>query len=233
VAPDGSSMLVSKGILPGTHREGHADPQPLSPGEIYELTIDMKFNSWTFEPGHRIRLSVCNADFPNLWPSPYPMTTSLYVSAERPSRLVLPVCPEADRPRPDFAAPEAAQTRPSAAAPVNQWQNSRDEMSQTATVFRETLVPEYSVPSEGEPIAMSYCERRWCAASDLDPAHATLKAEGQRKARRGGDEVVVNSWLSIESDETAFHVNIKREMSKNGAVVRSKEWEERIKRDHI
>ena len=32
VAPDGSSALVTKGVLNATHRESHGDPSPLVPG---------------------------------------------------------------------------------------------------------------------------------------------------------------------------------------------------------
>ena len=32
VLPDGTSILVSRGILNLTHRESHSDPEPLVPG---------------------------------------------------------------------------------------------------------------------------------------------------------------------------------------------------------
>ena len=106
-------------------------------------------------------------------------------------------------------------------------------MQQTMTMFRETTMPEYSVPSDGIPISIAYFERRWCTASDLEPAKASLRAEGGRRVKRGADEIVVNSWLSIRSDETEFDVTVKRELSLNGTVIRSKEWQEKIPRDHI
>ena len=34
VAPDGSSALVTKGVLNATHRDSHSDPSPLVPGEV-------------------------------------------------------------------------------------------------------------------------------------------------------------------------------------------------------
>jgi putative CocE/NonD family hydrolase len=94
VAPDGSSALVTKGVLNATHRDSHSDPSPLIPGELYELTIDLDATSWLFEPGHRLRLSVSNADFPNSWPSPMLATSRLHLGGERRSRLTLPVLPE-------------------------------------------------------------------------------------------------------------------------------------------
>lgn len=233
VAPDGTSRLVSKGILNGTHRHSHTHPEPLEPGQIYELAVEMECISWIFPRSHRLRLSICNADFPNLWPSPSLMTTSLYVSPDFPTRLLMPVCPpeQEGQPEPQFLVPDPKDIeRPT---PHNQWRITRDEMEQTVTVFRETMVPEHPIPGEGLPVTASSFERRWCTASDADPARARLEAEGQRAVQRGADSVVVNSWLTIESDQTHFAVTVKREISKNGAIVRSKSWQESIPRDHV
>ena len=41
-----------------------------------------------------------------IWPTPYPMTTTLHLGGASGTRLVLPVVPPADRPRPVFAPPE-------------------------------------------------------------------------------------------------------------------------------
>jgi len=34
VAPDGTSVYVSKGVLNGTHRNSHSNPEALVPGRI-------------------------------------------------------------------------------------------------------------------------------------------------------------------------------------------------------
>ena len=39
VAPDGSSLLVTRGLLNLTHRDGHERPEPLVPGERYTVTV--------------------------------------------------------------------------------------------------------------------------------------------------------------------------------------------------
>jgi hypothetical protein len=235
VAPDGSSALVSKGILNGTHRNSHEHPEFLHPGQIYELHINLKVISWTFPRGHRIRLAITNADFPNLWPSPFRMTTTLHVHAEHPSRLLLPVCAPGERPVPHFRQPEPVEVEglPWRALPVDQWQVTRDEMQQTVTVFRETRHPGSQIPSERAPISAAGFERRWCTASDVEPAKAKLVAEGERKVQRGDDTLAVQTWMSIESDETTLHLNAKRELSVNGVVKYSKSWAESIPRDGV
>ena len=67
---------MSKGWLKASHREKdaerstdirpfytHTNPQPLTPGEIYEFDIEVLPVSYVFKKGHRIRLEIANGDF--------------------------------------------------------------------------------------------------------------------------------------------------------------------------
>ena len=71
VAPDGYSALITDGALNGTRRSSLTNPEPMQPGEIYELKIPMAPTGWVIPAGHRLRLAISSADFPNLWPTPY------------------------------------------------------------------------------------------------------------------------------------------------------------------
>jgi hypothetical protein len=75
--PDGTSALVSRGILNLTHRDGHADPKPLEPGVPTSVDIELEATSWVFEPGHRVRLALAGADWPNTWPPPHGATLEI------------------------------------------------------------------------------------------------------------------------------------------------------------
>jgi len=57
----------------------------MTPGRAYRIAFDLHFTTWTIRPGHRLRLSISNAMFPTLWPSPYKMTTHLYINHEETS----------------------------------------------------------------------------------------------------------------------------------------------------
>ena len=96
VAPDGASAQVTIGVLNGTRRNSLTDPEPMEPGEVYELHVDLDATAWRFERGHRIRLSISSADFPNLWPTPYLGTNRVYRDSGRESYLELPVVPTRD-----------------------------------------------------------------------------------------------------------------------------------------
>jgi len=61
VAPDGTVTQTSWAGFNGAHRKSAENPEPLEPGRVYPLEIELRFTSWTFPKGHRIRLSVNNA----------------------------------------------------------------------------------------------------------------------------------------------------------------------------
>ena len=52
VAPDGSSLLVTRGVLNLTHRESHERPEPLEPGRRYEIAVPLDVIAHSFAAGH-------------------------------------------------------------------------------------------------------------------------------------------------------------------------------------
>ena len=104
---------VSKGWLKASHREKdaersidpqpfytHANPQPLTPGEIYEFDIEVLPVSYVFRRGHRIRLEIANGDSPvtdAVFTHPYHPTLigtdTIHHNAVYASRILLPVVP--------------------------------------------------------------------------------------------------------------------------------------------
>jgi len=77
ISPTGEERLLTKGWLKGSHRQldlaaskpwepihTHLDPQPLTPGEIYEFDIKIVATSNQFHAGSRIALRIACADDP-------------------------------------------------------------------------------------------------------------------------------------------------------------------------
>ena len=86
VAPDGSSTLISRGMLDLRHRgcwpadetgEVGRPPADLVPGEWVDVTIGVEATAWRLVPGHALRLAVAGTDWPNCWPPPGPLTLSV------------------------------------------------------------------------------------------------------------------------------------------------------------
>ena len=64
VFPDGRAIFLTDGILRARYRNSLAEPEPLSPEQVHEVTLDLSVTSNVFLPGHRIRLEVSSSNFP-------------------------------------------------------------------------------------------------------------------------------------------------------------------------
>jgi uncharacterized protein len=203
VAPDGSSALVTKGILNATHRDSHTDPAPLVPGQPYELTIDLDATSWQFAPGHRLRLSVSNADFPNAWPSPNLAASRLHLGGEQASRLILPIVPEPTEalPAPDFA-PSPFPLADEPGEEPQPWRVTRDIMrGQTEVTIEGGGVSE---PDPGYVL-----ETQSTATAHVDehnPAYAWMRGHHVDRYRWPGQTIELQSRGQITSTESAFNI---------------------------
>ncbi|MGD0629236.1 MAG: CocE/NonD family hydrolase [Terracidiphilus sp.] len=104
VAPDGTAINLTEGILRARYREStKAAPKPITPGEVYEYKIDLWSTSNVFLKGHRIRLEVSSSNFPrfdrNLNTGKddatdgemVKATNTVLHDAAHPSALILPV----------------------------------------------------------------------------------------------------------------------------------------------
>ena len=90
VAPNGMVTHVTGAGFNANHVESSEHPIQLVKDKVYTLEIDLHATSWTFDKGHRIRLSVNNAQWPMIWPSPYNMTTTVRSDDDGRSFLELP-----------------------------------------------------------------------------------------------------------------------------------------------
>jgi putative CocE/NonD family hydrolase len=66
VAPDGRSINIQEGALRARYRRSVLAPQPLVPGEIAALDVDLRAIAWRLPAGHRLRLQVTSSAFPRL-----------------------------------------------------------------------------------------------------------------------------------------------------------------------
>ncbi|OON78496.1 CocE/NonD family hydrolase [Streptomyces tsukubensis] len=70
VAPDGSSTLVTRGVLNLTSRHGRDRVVAWQPGATEDIEFQLNGVGHSFPPGHRIRLAVSSAYWPWIWPQP-------------------------------------------------------------------------------------------------------------------------------------------------------------------
>ncbi|MGW3287977.1 CocE/NonD family hydrolase [Streptomyces sp. NPDC001002] len=105
VHPDGRAIILCDGILRMRYREGLDAPRPMTPGEVYEIEVDLIATANVFLAGHRITVEVSSSNFPRYDRNSNTggviaqehladMTTAvnrIHRGSEYPSRIVLPV----------------------------------------------------------------------------------------------------------------------------------------------
>jgi putative CocE/NonD family hydrolase len=79
--PDGTSALITMGVLNLTHRNSSEAPELLTPGESFETAVTLDQIAYRIPAGHRMRVAISTSYWPFIWPSPERATVSLQAGA--------------------------------------------------------------------------------------------------------------------------------------------------------
>ena len=231
LAPDGAVTLVTGGGLSGAQRDSSADPKPLEPAHLYEFRVPLHFTSWLFPRGHRIRVAVSNALWPMIWPTPFPLSTTLHLGGPDNSRIVLPVVPRNVHAQPSFAPPEPPPHLSRYSSSGDTWPGDyhieRDAQRGTAHV---SWAGKYRMnfPWGSEESH----ERLLYDVEDRLPSDNSVRGDADFIVHVRD---VVLTWrvhLVLRSDAHHFYYQFERELLKDGAQIRDRIWRATIVRDY-
>jgi uncharacterized protein len=103
--PQGFAMNLSEGLLRLRYRESWERPRMMTPGEIYQVGIELFPIANLFRRGHRLRLDLAGSNFPHFDVNPNSgepegaaeqprrATSHIFADNRRCSHLILPVIP--------------------------------------------------------------------------------------------------------------------------------------------
>ncbi len=237
VAQDGTTTLVAGGGRPdrADPLRDPAEPVPASAvgGAAAEpradwLPLQLHACSWVFRRGHRIRLAISNAMWPMIWPTPHPATATVRLGATG-TRLVLPVVPVADRPVPAFAEFEPAEELDGVRSwgdvlPVR-WTLVRDDEGVAAISWRGTAGSEYPW---GRLVDEEYLRYE---VDDDRPAEASARGEARTEVHLPDRLLIFSSALDLDGDAESLRYRFRRELRRDGVLIRERSWERRFRRD--
>ncbi|MCM5680342.1 CocE/NonD family hydrolase [Schlegelella sp. S2-27] len=66
VWPDGRATSIQEGALRARYREGTDKPALMTPGQTYQIAVNMRSIAYLLPEGHRLRLHVTSSSFPRL-----------------------------------------------------------------------------------------------------------------------------------------------------------------------
>jgi uncharacterized protein len=228
VSPEGRSLLVSRGLLNLTHRDGHDRVHELTPGEAVNVELPLDFAGHRFPAGHRVRLSLSPTYWPFAWPSPDPVT--LDVALGERTFLTLPERdPRADDgPAPRFDEPERATP---AAGAVDAASERTLVTDLALGEIRSTVVSDER--SHLADTGLWFGERQ--ESSHVlplgDPLGARLEYRAEHHLHRAGWKIRVLVNTSLTADADAFTVATELDAYEGRVRVHALRRSVRIPRD--
>lgn len=232
VAPDGAATRVTYGLLNLTHRESHEQPTALEPGRRYQVRLSLNDVAQAFPAGHRIRLALSTAYWPTVWPSPEPVTLTVYAGA---STLTLPVRP----PDPmDDALPSLPplETPPPLATTV--YEPPRSERAVRHDVTSGDVTLEWLQDSgryrfdDIDLTVHTVTTDRYTIRPD-DPLSARVEIAWTVRLARGDWRVETRTRTVLTATKDAFELDATLEAFDGDEPVHDQRWERSIPRDLV
>ncbi len=231
VAPDGSSTLVTRGLLNLTHRDSDEQPSPLVPGEAVAVDVALNAIAHAFPTGHRLRLAVSPTYWPWAWPSPVTAEITLELGG---CSLEIPARPLSDdEPAITFLEPESAPNLDVVSARPTP---SRREVVRDVASGRLTITTDFSYFGEQTyRNGLEYSETMRDEESIVvdDPLSAQARCERTIRMRQGDWAVRVEASSSMSSTRDTFVVTNGIDAYEGDARVAAKRWTRTIPRDLV
>lgn len=219
VYPDGTSAVMTYGVLNLAHRTSHAHPEPCPVGTPFRATVRLNDFGRVVPKGHRLRLAVQNQFWFVLWPQP---EKSLLTLRSGTSRVRLPIRPPSPRDAEvTFARPEISP--PADAETIRAGSNSKTVEDDLATGLRTIrIVNDFGAWR----ILDRDIESAGRSADTMvihpdDPLSARLETEFTWSFKSGGADVSGLARTELTADARDFHLVWRVEVREADRVVHS------------
>ncbi len=232
VAPDGSSRLMSYGILNLSHREGHDRVAPMTPGELVTVRLQLNDLGERVAAGHRMRLALSTGYWPMVWPSPEPVTLQVIAHESRlelPARATQP----ADATLAPFPPPEMA--RPFDLTRTRQGRRER-EVHEDATSGATTFTihrDRGAVHLHGIDLFVDGGATERFSIVEGDPLSAKAEVTWRHHMKRGDWDIRTESRTVLTASKDAFHLRAWLDAFEGETRVFAKNWSFDIPREGV
>ena len=226
--PDGASTRITYGVLNLSHRNSHAEPEPLQPGEATRAELHLDHIAYRLPKGHRLRVSVSTNYWPLVWPAPVPAMVTLFSGT-----MNLPVRRTATRDGASFQPPDAAP--PWETHELRPASNMRKrEVDMKTGVVSLVIEDDFGKRRDADHglTTGSVARERWDIHPD-DPLSARGRCHWTDEFERDDVKLRTETYSEMWSDETAFFLTARLEAYENDRLIYERDVSEEIARDHI
>ena len=230
VAPDGTSLFVSYGLLNLTHRDSHEFPEPLEPGKRYSVQVQLNEVAHAFPAGHRVRVAISNTYWHRAWPSPEVVTLGLHTGVSTLDLPVRPPRPE-DVTLPTYGEPESA--RPMAKTVVTPCHDERTIRHDIATgmVVTTNVEDEGVYRNDDHGLEWAHRHTNTFGIRESDPLSAEYASEHTIGYARGDWSVRLVSSVRLTADRDDFRLRSTFDAWEGDTRVFSNNRDTKIPRD--
>ncbi|ABG31586.1 peptidase S15 [Roseobacter denitrificans] len=228
VHPDGATTRITYGVMNLSHRDGHANPSHLTPGEPVRVVFHLDHIAYRLPKGHKLRVSVSTNYWPLIWPAPQAARITLHSGT-----MNLPVRRTARRDECQFGPPTAAEP----------WQvetlreaNSlrRRETDMTTGIVSLVIEDDFGKLRDIEHglIAGSVARERWDIHPD-DPLSASGTCHWTEEIERDNIRLRTETHSKMWCDADTFFLSARIEAYENDECIYARDVSDQIPRDHI
>ncbi len=217
VFPDGTSALVTRGTVDLAYRASvHGSPEPLVPGEAFEVEVELDACAYSWSPGQTLRVSIAGTDWPNTIAPPAPVTLTVLDAS-----LELPLL-TGDHPAPVFT-PGAEHTSESAEGIG--WEFRYDVLARTTSALTRSD-SSYPTPYDGSARELYLGE----VTVDTETFAQTAHADTTYEMTWPGVDIVVRSVMDVAISAAGYDVVIETVATREGTEVSRRTWRETVPR---
>ncbi|MDQ6432564.1 CocE/NonD family hydrolase [Mesorhizobium sp. LHD-90] len=229
VYPDGTSALMTYGVLNLSQRDSHEFPEPCPVGRPFRVRLKLNDFGRIVPKGHRVRLAIANQHWPILWPQPRLSTLTV---ATGESTLILPVRPPS--PLDGTVRFEPAETAPP--VPTTVFEQGFDRRIVTDDVGGGlqtiTLTSDHGrLRYDDRGITVASANTDIMSIRPDDPLSAKLVTEYRWAIESGEADTESAARTELTADETHFTLSWRLEARERGQLVHSAAATRRIRRD--
>ena len=231
VHPTGESTLVTYGVLNLTHRESNETPEALVPGKTYRIEVALNHIAYRLPEGHQLRLSISNAYWPLIWPSPFRDTLYLELSGCRLSLPRSTAVKKCDNPALSVYDPEVISTGEELRPGHTKKTILEDPKTGEVTIRTETDYGHHWHHSCDTGIDFTIDQLLSIHPDDPNSAKSVTKL--QVKMQQGKTETALRSHYEMTSSSKHYFIQATWQAWESDGCVFEKQYDEKIKRNLI
>lgn len=233
VAPDGSSLLVSWGLLNLTHRNSHERAETLKPGKQFHAGVRLNTCAHALKKGHRWRLALSSAYTPHAWPSPEPVELTVLPGDKTFLHLPLRAARHEDSMLAEFAEPECS--------PPLETESVRTS-SRERTVRHELIEDRYTLTDSVDSgrirfkdngLEMEDVNKDTLSLVEDDPLSLKVSCERSAGIGRGDWQCRADASGTMTATSREFHVNSKLEVFEGEQRIFVRTWDFSVPRNGV